>query len=132
MKMRLRCNQWAGVRLMVPVSYRSMSAERPEVRGVDLDAQTRCAHYRSERDILAIKMKCCGIYYACKDCHDAVAGHAIKVWPRDEWNEPAALCGACGQQMSIAQYMEGGYKCPACGAAFNPACRNHYHFYFAR
>jgi uncharacterized CHY-type Zn-finger protein len=116
---------------MVPVSYRSMSPERPEVRGVDLDAQTRCAHYRSAPDTLAIKMKCCGVYYACKDCHEALAGHPIEVWPQDEWSELAALCGACGQQMSIAQYMESGYMCPACGAAFNPGCRNHYHFYFA-
>jgi uncharacterized CHY-type Zn-finger protein len=27
--------------------------------------------------------------------------------------------------------LESGSMCPACGAAFNPACRNHYQFYFA-
>jgi uncharacterized CHY-type Zn-finger protein len=108
-----------------------MAAERPQVRGIDLDAQTRCVHYRTTRDVLAIKMKCCGVYYACKDCHEALAGHAIEVWPRGEWHELAALCGACGHEMSIAQYMESGYTCPACGAAFNPGCRNHYQFYFA-
>ena len=108
-----------------------MPAVRPEVRGIDLDAETRCAHYKTPRDILAIKMKCCGVYYACKDCHEALAGHASEVWPRGEWNELAVLCGACGHEMSIAQYMGSGYACPACGADFNPGCRNHYHFYFA-
>jgi uncharacterized CHY-type Zn-finger protein len=44
---------------------------RPPIRGIELDAQTCCAHWYSPRDIVAIKMKCCGVYYACKDCHDA-------------------------------------------------------------
>jgi uncharacterized CHY-type Zn-finger protein len=44
-----------------------MSMPRPEVHGIDLDAQTRCIHYRKQSDIIAIKMKCCGVYYACKD-----------------------------------------------------------------
>ena len=105
-------------------------AESPEVRGVDLDPETRCAHYRSPVDIVAIKMKCCGIYYACKDCHIALAGHSIAVWPRDEWDERAILCGACGTEMTIREYLECESRCPKCSAAFNPACRNHYHFYF--
>lgn len=102
-----------------------------EVLGIGLDAQTRCAHYKTALDIIAIKMKCCGIYYACKDCHKALADHPIEVWPQAEWIERAVLCGACGYEMSIAQYMAGGYQCPACGAAFNPGCRKHCHFYFA-
>ena len=108
-----------------------MQPVRPEVRGVDQDAQTRCAHYRSELDIVAIKMKCCGVYYACKDCHEALAGHAMEAWPRSEWSQAAVLCGACGCEMSIEAYLSCGYRCPACGAAFNPGCRRHSHFYFA-
>lgn len=103
---------------------------RPCVRGIDVDAKTRCAHYRTPLDIVAIKMKCCGIYYACKDCHDALAGHAIEVWPRREWDRPAVLCGACGTEMSIRQYLDCRNECPACKARFNPGCRRHYHFYF--
>jgi uncharacterized CHY-type Zn-finger protein len=106
------------------------AATRPKVIGVDLDAETRCAHYHSPLDIVAIKMRCCGEYYACKDCHDALAGHAIKVWPRAEWAEPAILCGACGLEMSIAIYLGADNRCPSCGAPFNPGCRHHYHFYF--
>ena len=108
----------------------SMPQERPEVRGIDLDAETRCAHYRSALDVIAIRMKCCGVYYACKDCHEALAGHAIEVWPKAEWSRRAVLCGVCGEELSIAQYMESGSMCPVCGAAFNPGCRNHYQFYF--
>jgi uncharacterized CHY-type Zn-finger protein len=114
-----------------PVICSSMLASGPEVRGIDLDAQTRCAHYRTVLDIIAIKMKCCGVYYACKDCHETLAGHPIEVWPRSEWTEHAVLCGACGYEMSIEQYMVSGYKCPACNVAFNPGCRRHSQFYFA-
>ena len=51
-------------------------------------------------------MKCCGVYYACKDCHHALAGHPIEVWPDSEWIEKAILCGACGQELTIHQYMQ--------------------------
>ena len=110
--------------------YMFMSEHRPSVSGMDLDLQTRCSHYNSRLDIIAIKMKCCGIYYACKGCHDALADHAIEVWPRSEWDQPAVLCGACGSVLSISQYMECSSQCPICDAQFNPGCRNHYLFYF--
>ncbi len=102
-----------------------------DVRGVGLDAQTRCVHYNSPLDIIAIKMKCCGLYYACKDCHDALAGHAAETWPNSEWKRKAVLCGACGKELTIVEYMQSGAECPACSAKFNPRCRSHYHFYFA-
>jgi uncharacterized CHY-type Zn-finger protein len=113
-----------------PLFYKRMSKPSAQVRGVDLDPQTRCAHYRKPVDIIAIKMKCCGVYYACKDCHDALAGHAIAAWPRSEWDQPAVLCGACGTELTVREYMDCANRCPACQAAFNPGCRNHYHFYF--
>lgn len=105
-------------------------ALRPAVRGIDVDPQTRCAHWHSARDIIAIRMKCCGVYYACKDCHDALADHAAAVWPGAEWQTPAVLCGACGIELTIRQYLDSENICPGCGAGFNPGCRNHYHFYF--
>ncbi len=107
-----------------------MTPNPPDVRGVNLDAQTRCEHWHGPTDIIAIKMKCCGVYFACKDCHAALADHAIEVWPEREWNQKAILCGACGKELSIREYMESGYSCPTCGAAFNPGCRKHYEFYF--
>jgi uncharacterized CHY-type Zn-finger protein len=102
----------------------------PSVRGIDLDAQTRCLHYHSAADVVAIKMKCCGVYYACKDCHIALAGHAIMVWPGNEWDQQAILCGACGAELTIRAYLDCGPRCPACHAEFNPGCRRHHHFYF--
>jgi uncharacterized CHY-type Zn-finger protein len=103
---------------------------RPAVIGLDLDPQTRCAHWRSPLDVIAIKMKCCGAYYACRECHDALAGHAAQVWPRSEWDQPAVLCGVCGEELSVRHYMACENRCPACDAPFNPGCRLHYDLYF--
>jgi uncharacterized CHY-type Zn-finger protein len=100
------------------------------VHGIDLDAETRCYHYRSSLDIVAIKMKCCGEYYACKDCHIALANHEIRVWPGSEWDERAVLCGRCGAELTIAEYLRCSNKCPRCDANFNPGCQNHCQFYF--
>jgi uncharacterized CHY-type Zn-finger protein len=76
-------------------------------------------------------MKCCGLYYACKDCHSALAGHPIEPWPQSEWHHQAILCGACRAELTISAYLQSHSRCPTCQAPFNPACRNHYHFYFA-
>jgi uncharacterized CHY-type Zn-finger protein len=107
-----------------------MTLIRASVRGVNLDSQTRCEHYHGPTDIIAIKMKCCGEYYACKDCHETLADHPIAVWPQNERDQEAVLCGACGTMLTIRDYMESDSRCPACQAQFNPGCRNHYHFYF--
>lgn len=106
------------------------SSSSIRVLGIHVDAQTRCEHYRSHRDIIAIKMKCCGEYYACKDCHDALAGHPTIVWPREQWDQAAVLCGVCRAELSIHEYLESGNRCPKCNAEFNPNCSRHYHFYF--
>jgi len=103
---------------------------RPAVHGVDVDPASRCAHYHSPRDVVAIRMKCCGHYYACKDCHAALAGHAVQRWPRDERDARAVMCGVCGTEMRIRDYLESAEACPACNAPFNPGCRAHHHFYF--
>jgi len=103
---------------------------RPVVFGISLDPETRCSHYHSPLDIIAIRMRCCGHYYACKECHDAMAGHGSQTWPQAEWDQPAVLCGACGTEMSVRMYLNSANTCPACKAPFNPGCRHHYHLYF--
>jgi uncharacterized CHY-type Zn-finger protein len=103
---------------------------RPSVHGRDLDAQTRCAHWHSALDIIAIKMRCCGVYYACRECHDEMAGHAAAVWTVEEFGELAILCGACGTELSVTTYLGCNSRCPRCAAAFNPGCHTHRHLYF--
>jgi uncharacterized CHY-type Zn-finger protein len=103
---------------------------QPPVHGVDLDPNTRCLHYHGPTDVIAIKMRCCDSYYACVACHAALAAHPAKVWPRSEWNRKAVLCGVCGAEMTVLEYMDSGNRCPSCSAPFNPGCRNHYHLYF--
>jgi uncharacterized CHY-type Zn-finger protein len=112
------------------VGLRAMVPNPADVRGVNLDLQNRCEHYHGPADIVAIKMKCCGVYYACNDCHIALADHAAEVWAETEWDETAILCGACKTQLTIREYMRSSSSCPACCAPFNPRCRNHYHLYF--
>lgn len=104
---------------------------RPTVYGIELDAQSRCAHYRSPLDIVAIRMKCCGAYYACILCHEELAGHPSAVWPLEDFGEPAVLCGACDSEIDVRAYLASDDRCPSCGAAFNPGCRLHHHLYFA-
>ena len=101
-----------------------------EVRGLDLDPQTRCAHWRSPLDVIAIRMRCCRTYYACRDCHDALAEHRAAVWPQAEWDQAAILCGVCGHELSVRDYLHCESRCPDCGAGFNPGCHKHRHLYF--
>jgi len=100
------------------------------VNGIQIGAETRCAHHHTPLDIIAIKMKCCGTYYACKDCHEALAGHEIEVWPTNEWAEKAVLCGRCCTELTVNEYLVSGNGCPVCSAEFNPGCAKHYRLYF--
>jgi uncharacterized CHY-type Zn-finger protein len=98
-------------------------------RGVDVDAETRCAHYGSDEDVVALRFGCCEDYYACFRCHEAIADHPPEPWPADRRSEPAVRCGVCDAELTAAEYM-GTDGCPACGAGFNPGCAAHYHRYF--
>jgi uncharacterized CHY-type Zn-finger protein len=98
---------------------------------VRVRADTRCAHYHSALDVIAIRLHCCREYYACIECHNAVADHAVMRWPAKEFGKPAVLCGACGTELTISEYLGCDHECPACGAGFNPGCELHHHLYFA-
>jgi uncharacterized CHY-type Zn-finger protein len=103
----------------------------PHVYGHLVDTQSRCQHYPSDRDIVAIQFKCCRRYYACFHCHASGESHAAKRWSPDEFSEPAVLCGTCGQTLTIAEYFACDFRCPSCAACFNPRCADHYALYFA-
>ena len=101
-----------------------------QVKGDVLDKHTRCSHYHSSNDIIAVSKKCCNEYYACIDCHNDTAGHIAEVWPISEFETNAIFCGNCFNEMTISSYLKSKNQCPFCKADFNPGCSNHYHFYF--
>ena len=107
-------------------------AGQPIVKGKTVDAHTRCMHYNSALDIIAIKFKCCGTYYPCYFCHQEEADHAAEIWKVTELDTKAILCGNCYVEMTIRDYKNSGYHCPSCNAPFNPKCSNHDHLYFER
>ena len=100
------------------------------IKGKTIDNQTRCVHYYSDLDIVAIKFICCNEYYPCYACHEETADHLSETWNKSEWETLAILCGACQQEMTINQYLNCEAACPFCQAPFNPKCSNHYHLYF--
>lgn len=128
------------------------------VRGVDVGPETRCRHYDSGRDVIAIRFPCCGTFYPCYDCHLAVADHEPERWgedgssasggdeddgssarrgeetgsrPADDAADAdAVLCGVCGAVLTVAEYLDCDDRCPDCDAEFNPGCRRHYDYYF--
>lgn len=101
------------------------------VRGVAVDPETRCAHFDTAVDVIALRFGCCGAYYPCFECHAAVTDHEPAVWPSDRFDEPAVLCGVCHETITARQYLDDGSHCPHCGAGFNPGCRAHRDRYFA-
>lgn len=108
-----------------------MLIHNQQVFGNDIDMETRCAHYHSEIDRIAIKFYCCQTYFPCFICHEEKGCGSPELWPLNKFNEKAILCGACGHELSISDYLNGQFLCPACDADFNPGCSLHKHLYFA-
>ena len=102
------------------------------VCGVDVDAQTRCAHWHGESDIIAIKFRCCEKWFPCYECHAELERHPPEVWAKSEFDSPAILCGGCGHQLKVREYLECDSICPRCERRFNPGCAKHYHLYFEK
>lgn len=100
------------------------------IRGVEVDAEGRCAHYRSPEDVVAIRLPCCGSLWACHACHAELADHDAKRWPASDFDQRAVLCSACGAELTIQEYLGSPTGCSRCGAAFNPRCERHHHLYF--
>lgn len=100
------------------------------VRGVAVDPETRCAHYDTEQDVIALRFGCCEAYYPCFECHEVLADHQSDPWPRERFDEPAVLCGVCGAELTVGEYRDCDHSCPDCDAAFNPGCVVHEDRYF--
>ncbi|MBO1001984.1 CHY zinc finger protein [Pseudogracilibacillus auburnensis] len=101
------------------------------IKGPVIDQETRCTHYHTELDRIAIKFYCCQTYFPCHLCHEEAGCGETQVWPQDKFDQKAILCGACGKELTINTYLKGTNKCPTCQAAFNPNCKLHEKLYFA-
>lgn len=102
------------------------------VAGKTIDDETRCVHWHSELDIIAIKYKCCETYYPCYECHDECISHVPIKYNLKDPNEsslPTILCGKCKNEMTFEDYSR-DVKCTNCNAQFNPYCKLHYDRYF--
>ena len=99
------------------------------VYGKLMDNETRCKHYASEKDIIAIKFYCCNTYYPCFKCHRESVDHALQKWPKEKFDTKAILCGVCRTEMTIETYMNHN-ACPECGSVYNENCKLHYPIYF--
>lgn len=102
----------------------------PPVNGKIIDDETRCDHYHSPLDIIAIKFKCCNDYYPCFECHSESTDHDTIKWEKDEWDAKAILCGVCKHELTINEYFDSGNICPNCKSLFNANCSKHYSLYF--
>lgn len=100
-----------------------------KIFGTPIDDETRCIHYSTAADVVAIKFVCCERFYPCHLCHEQSADHEAQQWPVDRQHEQAILCGVCQQLVSIECYL-GVTECPHCSAPFNEGCRLHKHLYF--
>ena len=117
-----------GVAQNTPLSAFQVGGNK--IHGKPVGNQTRCVHWHSKLDIIAIKFKCCNQYYPCYSCHEETAFHKPEVWPKKEFDEKAIICGVCGKELSINDYMNCNNTCPNCTSLFNPGCSKHYHLYF--
>ena len=100
------------------------------LRGTGVDPHTRCTHYHTSRDVIALRCGCCETYYPCHLCHEETAGAPFAPWPRERFEEPAVLCGVCLHTLSARAYTTSPDACAHCGTAFNPGCRAHHALYF--
>lgn len=100
------------------------------VYGVKVCRKTRCQHYHSILDVVAIRFRCCGAYFGCHKCHIELAGHMPQIWPKDRFDEKAVLCGVCKSTLTIKEYLSCESQCLKCDAFFNPACKQHWNLYF--
>jgi uncharacterized CHY-type Zn-finger protein len=125
----LKISNFNKIRTLVLNTLKVKKAE-PQIQGKTIDNETRCVHYHSDLDIIAIKFKCCGDYYPCFSCHEEAVDHVAQTWQKDEFDTFAIICGICKHELTIHQYLQSDSTCPNCQAAFNPKCSNHYHLYF--
>ena len=108
------------------------------IKGCLVDEFSRCEHWHSEIDVIALKFKCCPtVYYPCYSCHEETTPADHKVEKYDlvvDKDKNLVICGMCKTEMTFDKYRnteeDGILKCYNCKAHFNPGCKLHYKIYF--
>ncbi|KAL6940858.1 hypothetical protein ACO0QE_004776 [Hanseniaspora vineae] len=114
------------------------------IKGLLVDDESRCEHWHSDLDVVALKFKCCpAVYYCCYSCHlevnniDPETGsapngqHQIEKFSRSDDTVKLIMCGACKTEMTFTEYTK-NMKCYNCKHDFNPRCKLHYDLYFTQ
>lgn len=101
------------------------------LQGKLVDSQTRCEHYHTDVDVIALKFKCCHVYYPCFECHQAAAHLPEKFHIEQDAQELVVLCGVCVGEMTFGEYsLRDPLRCVYCDHLFNVGCKLHYDLYF--
>ncbi|EDO15264.1 hypothetical protein Kpol_461p18 [Vanderwaltozyma polyspora DSM 70294] len=106
------------------------------IKGKTVDNESRCVHWHSPLDVIALKFKCCEAYYCCYTCHQELVTHEVERYTiNGNCQEKVILCGVCKYAMTFDEYRNSEFcdsklSCPKCHAHFNPGCKLHYDLYF--
>lgn len=100
-----------------------------KIYGLLVDDESRCIHYHSEKDVIALQCYACKHYYACYQCHNALEDHVFSPYPLALTQDRPILCGVCKRLLTYATYKD-VTACPSCQSPFNPGCKQHHSYYF--
>lgn len=98
-----------------------------DIFGINLDKDSRCAHYHGPNDIVSLKCGHCHKYYACFKCHDELESHTFV--PISINDQAPVVCGHCHTKLTFKEYNSG--SCSYCNHPFNSNCKKHYSIYFS-
>jgi uncharacterized CHY-type Zn-finger protein len=133
-RMKFECKKFIiSYRIKLEVHHgelKGMQIKGFEVKGSLVDQETRCTHYHTVKDRIAIKFYCCQTYYPCFECHEEHGCGQTATWPKEKYDHKGILCGSCGTELTIGEYLNCQSTCPNCLADFNPGCNLHRHLYF--
>lgn len=128
---RILANLQISIGLKMAILKVGNSEETIQLKGQLVDTHTRCRHYHSTLDIIAIKFKCCDAYFPCYKCHQESESHDIIRWKKlDLDTEKVILCGSCYNLLYYQEYSADDNICLYCNSGFNPNCSLHYGLYF--
>lgn len=77
-----------------------------KIYGFLVDNESRCQHYHTELDIVALKCFECLNYYACYQCHDSLEEHSFRAYPCQLKQDKVLICGVCQHEMTIEEYYD--------------------------